>query len=364
MLNFSFIVFYYYLFDIIESKKILKLPLIRNYGTYDIEISINNKPFKYFELNMLAEYIWINKFFTNEDEEVIYSPNKEEMILFNTKVEAKKDSPSLTFNIKDNITVNSFPLYYIVEYSNNFYDTLPLAFKFSNESYSLIHFLKKNNYIDNKGFGIIYNKDNISEASLYLGGFPNEFSEGKSLTVKVNESFSSWGFTLYKIKISSYIYKVEQYSFFQTKEPKILVPIEFYNFLRKNILNEYIMDEYCYYVNSVNGEQFVCICSQIEDFPNITFIFNNIQFSFTKNDLFSSLSDRCVFNIVLNHSNDWVLGITFLSKYHTYFDYDTKSIIFYHKLIVKTKKTQLFYTTINIIILSLTTILLIIKVKR
>ena len=159
MLTFSLIVFYYFIFNLIESKKILKFPLIRNYGTYDIEISINNKPLRYFELNMLAEYIWINKFYSNEDEEVLYSPNKEEIILFNTKVEAKKDSPSLAFNTKENIIVNCFPLYYIVEYSTKFYDTFPLSFKFSNESYSLIHYLKNNNYIDNKGFGIIYNKD-------------------------------------------------------------------------------------------------------------------------------------------------------------------------------------------------------------
>ena len=80
------------------------------------------------------------------------------------------------------------------------------------------------------------------------------------------------------------------------------------------------MDEYCYYVNSIYGEQFDCICSEIEDFPNITFIFDNVQLSFTKEDLFGNFSDRCMFNINSNRANDWVFGVTFLSKYYTYFD--------------------------------------------
>ena len=91
---------------------------------------------------------------------------------------------STTFLLDDNEIVD-YPLYYINDRTIFTYDSFPLAYKFSNENRSLIHYLYNNNIIEHRSF-LFYFDFPKQDAVLYIGGVPDEIKKNKySISIDV-----------------------------------------------------------------------------------------------------------------------------------------------------------------------------------
>ena len=117
-----------------------------------------------------------------------------------------------------------------------------------------------------------------------------------------------------------------------TGTKNILAPKRFYQkYIIDYYLKEYIGNNACSKKDYGNYD-ITCKCDDIRYLEAISFIFGNKQFTFTYEDLFYTFEQLCLFAIVQNTKDDeWKFGLTFLLKYKTLFDYDSKSISFYSK---------------------------------
>ena len=214
---------------------------------------------------------------------------------------------------------------------------LAFAFKVNKENYSLTHLLKNKGTIDKRQFGI---EKDINGGCIYLGGFPDEYVINDSVSkFKVQTRRGLWEIPLSYIYIGniSYVYENVYYeneynAIMATGTKNILAPKQFYQkYIIDYYLKEYIGNNTCSKKDYGNYD-ITCKCDDIRYLEAISFIFGNKQFTFTYEDLFYTFEQLCLFAIVQNTKDDeWKFGLTFLLKYKTLFDYDSKSISFYSK---------------------------------
>ena len=256
-------------------------------------------------------------------------------------------------NKAKNITIEDFR-FVLIENSRG-YDSriggIGLAYKFAYEEYSLIHHFKKNNLINYLSYAFIppslFNNNNNNsknnEGLVFFGGIPKDYIMNKyRYNCKVTENYNFWSCNLPYIlfgDISYYsninntlYYENNNYAYFNGAERRILAPEEFMLFLKHNYFKDEINNRSCEYHLIGMNYVFECVCSVKNHFQDISFVFDNYLYKYTSEELFEYYGvGNCLFLIQSNHlrNNNFVFGASFLNKFISNFDYETKYISFY-----------------------------------
>lgn len=330
-----------------NNEKIIKFPFKKHFGGYYMQIKVGEPPqFIFHGIDQGLTVTWtdsmqfdINKSTTmkiiKEDGQLKF----QQMRLYGKEIE---DTVFFSTNEDNNIILPNFPFYVIP--SSRGYNSrvggIGLAYKFTDNKYSLIHQMKKNNLISNSSFGIIPPKAEEEIGTIFFGGIPSEYFNGKKLTsCSVVGSYANWACDLSYVFFGeiSYVYdniyySNRDYAYFQLAESRILAPEKFMEYLKNNIFNQYLNEQYCSYSLYGMNRRFECICSVGSSLPDFNFIFDNHSYKFSGKELMAiDHGDSCVFMIYSNHirNNNWIFGTIFLSKYYSVFDYEEKQVNFY-----------------------------------
>ena len=354
-------------------EKIIYFPIKLNFNAYFIDIYIGNPYQKLLlALDQELQVTWADTIHYNQLlSQTLREINKTKLSFRHVNLYGNTISDQITFintldnfdsdfniNNAKNISIDDF--WFVVIEQSRGYDSrvggIGLAYKFVYEEYSLIHYLKKNNYINFLSYGFIppsliinKNNQNNNNTSLYkdglifFGGLPKNYILNKyRYNCKLTEKYNFWSCNLPYIlfgKINSssnanntLFYENNNYAYFNGAERRILAPEDFMLFLKHNYFENEINNRICtYYLYGFNPV-FECICDVKNTFPNITFIFDNYQYKFTSEELFSYYGNgNCLFLIQGNHlrKNNFIFGVPFLNKFISNFDYETKYITFY-----------------------------------
>ena len=280
----------------------IELDVYENYGTYDLLVRIGSRSYwKMLELGMSMEFLYICVHDLNErDPEIHFTNEKVNISISNTNLQLEKVYSSIYFNKQgttDNIFDNnvnvsygfhlpSIPLLYSKIALVSTFDTFPLAYKYTNESLSIIHLLKHNKHINTLSFALHCNYKQ-HKGTLYLGGLPNTIHHScpYSASVPVGNDINYWGTVLTSIIINDSVYSVNNNVRFSYNERHIRVPMEFIEWMRVYVFNKYISIGKCKYNNWYPEKRFTCD-EVINDFPTLVFNFQGIELEFNKEMLF------------------------------------------------------------------------------
>lgn len=207
---------------------------------------------------------------------------------------------------------------------------LSFALRYEDESYSILHSMKRNGKIKKLQFAFLPSNEIGLDGTMFFGGIPSSIIKKYQTTCKVSPFASGWScsFNGIKIKNSNKEYMVSKEDvYFESEITRLEVPDSFMDYLKENYFKEYILSEQCKYTGI---KKFECRCSVINQLQNLIFIINNIRFEIPINRMFENYGSSCTLGIEVNPDNSkWIFGNTFLNNYLTLFDIDNESITFY-----------------------------------
>lgn len=252
-----------------------------------------------------------------------------------TNIEAKEFTPSLY----------GYVLYII---NRNKSDTLidngyGFAFKHHNESFSLVHQLKQNVFIDRAVFALYLDEPTLNKGTIYFGGVPQEVIEHKNkLTCKVSDEYTPWGCMLNAIIVNNDIININRYSFFQSNEQAIIFPHDIMlRIISSPAIQYYITKGICEFREDSSWSYVNCFQSSF--YPNnkieMYFTFDNKGYRFTIDELFYCTPMVCssnFYSVQSKYGDMIIFGNAFLNKYVAEFDYDEKTVSFYSDYTFKT----------------------------
>ena len=118
-------------------------------------------------------------------------------------------------------------------------------------------------------------------------------------------------------------------AYVSTSTKNIEIPEEDYNKIIEKYLKRYIDDNTCQ-KDSYGKEQIICPETIRNQLGKITFIIEGKAYEMDGTDLLYKFDKVYVFGIVKNiNNNNWVLGVVFLWKYYSVFDYEGQRVILY-----------------------------------
>lgn len=252
-----------------------------------------------------------------------------------TNIDAKEFTP----------TLYGYTLYII---NRNKTDTLidngyGFAFKYHNESFSLVHQLKQNVFIDRAVFALYLDEPSLNKGTIYFGGIPQELIEHKNkLSCKVSDSYTPWGCTLNTIIVNNDMININRYSFFQSSEQAIIFPYDIMlRIISSPAIQYYITKGICEFIEDSSWNYLNCLQSSF--YPNnkieMYFAFDNKGYKLTIDELFYCSSMVCssnFYSVPAKYGDMIIFGNAFLNKYVAEFDYDAKTVSFYSDYTFKT----------------------------
>lgn len=259
------------------------------------------------------------------------------------------------------IPEKTFPYYDI-------YDGLTFALHPANESFSILHQLKKEGQISKMVYAFEPKEIRLTEGNLHLGGLPENITKNKYFG-KCKVINDSWGCNL------RYIYAgdnqnnlfINKYkAIFQSAYGGITAPKEFLDYIAENILKENILRNECEIERNYYSD-YIFICKNGKEIfenlpPFLSFVFDNIVLKVPKSQLFYFPSfngnEKLICNIYLSlnkqEQNIWTFGDRFLSNFITEFDYENKEVTFFsNEAIPIFKKKNNFFRKILIFLIFL-----------
>ena len=329
--------------NVISFDKIISQSLINYFGPTDVTLHLSNTTVdKLFELNMEIDFICVGKGHEHINRTFPMKYLSTQTISYKNKINLQADVFETSITLpSEHIIIPSVKLYYVDNPNKEFIDSIPLTYKFKDESSSIVHYLYKTNQINHISFSIVKDKK-YGDLTLYFGGLPSEVTTQYKYTTKckVPIHYDKWGCSLNTVNIkrlnntNKMIY-VNKYPFyFQSNTKGIHAPKDFMMFMYENVIKD-LLDKHLCWISKVNDsleEQIKCYrntSSVLIDYVEI--VINGKVFTMIKKDLFLIYADGNEFIIVNNKysDNEWIIGNVFLNTYITYFDYSDKSITFY-----------------------------------
>lgn len=237
-----------------------------------------------------------------------------------------------------------------------------LAYKYTDESYSLVHRYYQEHII-NELFFYIEQKNHNDKGNLIMGYNKEKEEKKYKGYCNVDPNQDQWGCNITKISINNQNYYDNSYSLFRSDENRILVPEEILNFTIDTIFKDYFENDICSYTTyplPPTRKYIDCRCNRLnETFPNITISLGNFNFILSYKDLFRVFHNACSFIIEYdtNYPEKYIIGNDFFLKYTTKFDYANNMISFYsddHIIQYESNKT---YIHIALAFCSLSTII-------
>ena len=316
------------------QSKIISEPYVHFIYSYTFRLQFSYSTYrKLVEINMASDYLW----FSQVGYEITRDPSLNHIKAINMTLGNKTAIGDLyTLNFKfGGKSIQKFPLVILKQYQSGYYESFPLSYKYRNESLSVIHYLYNNQYISNLGFCFDTSIEG-KRGLLHVGGVPDNLLEENPYKASCNvlQGYSTWGCELNKVIINNkVIYTNKEYSYFQSNSDKILIPLSFYNFLFENIFSK--LDQYsdCPFEKQEDFYRFRCKCEALPIDFTLSFQFKGVVVSFTKQEMTYDFIGGCFLRILDNklNTNEWILGIPFITKHVLYFDYENSIISFYSK---------------------------------
>ena len=242
-------------------------------------------------------------------------------------------------------------------------NSIPLAHRFPDEAFSIVHQLYKQNDISHLAFG--FSKYMTYRGYLYFSGLPKEEKESQyEAKCKVKSDDYYWGCDLEYVYFGDRKYDMyinANYSKFSTNHFNILAPVSFLTYMKNTVFKEMIERRKCMFMNTNMYHFFHCDCDTIDKFPDLHFVFEGKVFTVKMVNLFeiydpSALGvEYCEFLISKNNinENEWSFGAIFLQNYAINFDYETNDVTFYSIRPFKSFNVDCSWYIVNIILLSI-----------
>lgn len=241
------------------------------------------------------------------------------------------------------------------------------AFSFSlqyiNDSYSIIHQLKKKNKIKDLIFS--FQPESDLGGRMYVGGIPPGIIENK-YKMECNVIGEQWGCKFNMIYLSNnenetlYSYKDNSIILFDTALEGIRVPRKYFSYLSEVIFKEKISQGNCY-IKEEEIKYIVChesLKEKIEKYVNIVIEGKElrIESKVLMNQEFKQ-TNEIGFYIIENTNDKWILGSNFIHYFISSFDYDTRKVSFFSNEPIKSlsiddnNQNRTFVVILTIIIL-------------
>ena len=269
------------------------------------------------------------------------------------------------------MTIYTLPKFVLSIFSAN---CLSLLHKYKDESFSFIHQLKDNNFIDKNQFSIIPSSYMNNNNKIVFGELPTNYvSSLYSHSVPVIDNREQWGINLNYVYIKTnydkYVYTNMNYTYLQSKEKYIRAPEHFMT-LFSQYLSSHYDDFHCLYVKG----RFNCHCNSIfKIFKSIHFVIEGKDFPISIDNFYEceeypfNLGPTGYCSLLLSPSdtNEWIIGTTFLEQFITNFDMDNKLVTFYSKTPFKSYTQTKMIISINqcVIMIALMMIIVLIGIK-
>ena len=274
--------------------------------------------------------------------------------------------------INDKITINNLLTYNVNKENVVLYKDqgLALGYHIKDESFSIVHQLYQKNIINHLQFAFknLYR----DSGKLFFGGIPNNvhLSLPYKVTIKVDETLPTWGFTIKKIIFNGVEYDIDIPAIISSAADSFFISDDLYNLFDKTILRQSIKKGLCNLRQKDHERYIKCSLSVLGNPTSL--VINEITFKFSS-EIFSDNNGG--YGLVASNYYDLprkahnftgiILGPQFISLFnYTIFDYENKQVEFYSDTTIielsnkKNIKTKIVLC-IHIIILLLNFILLI-----
>ena len=226
------------------------------------------------------------------------------------------------------ITFENFPYYHRIQDEANYtYNYFPMAYKFKDNSASVMHRLFQYKKTSEIGFGVSYLKN-----ELIIGGVPQDITENKyryNYTVNVDTRYTTWGCQLDSVQFGDDKMNFKKYTRFEVGKRSFYVPKDVMYKIKEVFLDKYnLCDDFI-----VEKKIFVDR-SKIDNLPNINITIEGITFPLTTEEYFDcndrrSSGCKFLFRYKTAVGDEYVIGDYFLSKYFVYFNQTGNSLTFF-----------------------------------
>lgn len=239
-----------------------------------------------------------------------------------------------------------------------YYDSVySFSFKTKFQSQSLIEILYNSNIIKHKRLSFYKEDNTIKKGIFYIDEIPfiNQFNFQAIIPIYTDSIY--WRANLSNIIINDVMYQNDFPIRFSTGNRELSIPKDF-------DIGLFIKEEMNCKMEF--GTYYRCDSDKINQFPNITFVFNHIKYYFNYKDFSEeSVNHEGTSYIYIRknreNKNEWIIGNSFILKYVSTFDYDKNRIILYshNKFEIMTEsKNKVNYINVVTIILSIIGIIL------
>ena len=208
---------------------------------------------------------------------------------------------------------------------------ISFAYKFIDNSYSIIHNLKSNGVIDRLAFS--FNPSMKDRGSLIFGATLKEIStKNQIFKCKVEQHYTTWGCQMNKIILKNeeqnFEYKVDRYTEFMMNKNKMIVPCKFMDFV-KDVMKR--KTECVYHIKEGSHKQYMqCDAkNNMYDYMIMKFEIEGQRFSINLNELFLCTEDKCnsQFKCVTDSTeNKFTLSRVVLNHYKSLFSYEDSTV--------------------------------------
>lgn len=216
------------------------------------------------------------------------------------------------------------------------------------DRYSIVNMLYNQGCIRRKRFSFLgqFILEDYTRGKIIFGELRDETKNLNNFTCDISSNITKWSCYIKRISFmnnnKSYSYDVNQIAVLRTTDNYIRVPVHFFNFIEKNIFNEYFKRKDCLFLQFKTTSHIECNCNKIDNINLLLHLNDNKVIKLSKKFLFQQYSSQCVFKIDTHNQNDeWVLGSFFIRKFITTFDYDERRVTFF------TNNTEIFVDEIQ-----------------
>lgn len=289
---------------------LMRMGEIKNKMVFEIDLQ---RPYSY-----VTSRTFLRRFYESSTS-LGYFNNKS---ISNTSLEKLQDI--LHFN-DNGIDLNKFDFYFMYENETTGYNSISFAYESKKEQNSIINILYAKKYIDKLQLILEIIGEN---GSLVAGSFPLNslvnFTKGSCIIHN-----NKWGCDVNSIYVDKKkIYDNKIYTIFTVTSYEIVLPKLVYDYYIDNVINGLTKQGLC---NEINGK-YTCYSHGINKMPNITLEIGNMFYVLNSKNLFWQNENSYLFICQKNQNdNELQLGISFLEKFVSVFDYENDLIMFYSK---------------------------------
>ena len=243
------------------------------------------------------------------------------------------------------------------------YTGMSFALKPKNESFSLLHILKKDNKIDKMIMALEIKKD---VGIMHLGMIPESFDK-MPYKGEFKVKYDNWGCNINKIyftdkhnaNITNKYIVNKRNVLIQTAKNEIVVSKDFFSYIKEKILKEYYDKGLCFdrvlpkigYITidcmtraKINEALPYYFNIEIDDYvysiniEELTYLYKTMNFeSFVRIGIATQIDE----------SDVWMIGAIFLKQFNSVFDYENKIVKLYSQLPRIRKITKNQYIIVN-----------------